>query len=204
MIPILAVQNVDAACDQLVEVFGFARIEAGLLAFGDQQVFVAKAGALPEGSVAQGLDHLALRVPDVDGLQARVTRAGGVVSQQFTPDGPREIAAFWGGVRFVFFDGPEGWPIEFCMRRDGSITEQGHDHYGIRCVDVAQTAADLAQKFAPTQVAAVHLLAGTPPVDVRFLAAGAQMFELFDEPQVRAPQAGAGWVGFLPVETARA
>jgi len=165
------------------------------MALGDQGI--ALATTAPEGMVPLRLDHLALRVGDARAAMAGIAGRGGRLSRKFTPDGPREIAEFWKhGVRFVFFDGPEGWPFEFCEKIGAGEVAPGHDHYGVRTPDLDALEARLAGMGA--ERVAAHVLPGPPPVRVRFLALGSKVFEIFDEGPFDEPEPGRGFIGLMP------
>ena len=190
MIPVLALEAPARGCEMLCDVFGFQDLGAGRLRYGDLTIAVCDVAQLPDALIDIRMDHLALRVPDVAPLVADLPATWAAN----TPDGPRDIAEFWGtGVRFMFFEGPEGWPIEFCMRLDGSVTDHGLDHFGIRVAKVGALADHLTGLGA--DLVAQHQLGA---VEVRFLQRAGQMFELFDEAPVLSPQSRNGWCGFLP------
>ena len=194
LIPVLALADPAAGAAYLQQVLGFRPAGEGRLAFGAQEVALSRCGQPPAGLVPMRLDHVAFRVGDADRTAAELTAQGGRLAPAFTPDGPLGIAEFWDwGVRFVFLDGPEGWPFEFCARNGQPEAAPGHDHYAIRAQDLDGAEAALT-RFAPVPVAQ-HLLDG--PVRVRFLAAGGAMFELFDEAGGSVAPPGAGWIGLL-------
>lgn len=200
MIPVLSVSDPAAARRHLVDILGFQALGDDRVGFGTQQIRLCTPDAAPFGMLALGFDHLALRVGDVDAQMRRILAQGGQLTAGFTPDGPAEIAAFWDqGVRYVFFDGPEGWPLEFCHPHAAQHQgPQGHDHFGIRSTDLDRLEAQLVDLGA-TRVAQHQLTGGARPVNVRFLRLGAQIFEIFDEmPAPIAPRDGQGWIGLLP------
>lgn len=178
IIPELAVRDVAAARRMLADVFGFAD-EGGLMRLGNQRVSVVQAASGGHG----GIDHLALSVGDTDAALA-VLVARGAVLDDTTPDGPKEIAEFWGtGVRYVFLRGPEGARIELCARRGaaGGAGILGHDHIGIPCSDIGATEAFFAA-LGLTPVAAVDLHRPEGVIPVRFLRAGESVVELYGPP----------------------
>lgn len=196
IVPELAVSDVMAAAGLLERVFGFADAGAGLLGLGDQRVALVQAIGAGHGVI----DHLALAVADVDAaLEAALAR--GAMLEATTPDGPREIAEFWGaGVRYVFLEGPEGARIEFCGRLDGVARAglPGHDHIGIPCTDLAATEAFFAS-LGLVPLASVDLERSDGVTRVRFLSAGEGVVELYEPPALRgrpAPFAAVGkWQG---------
>ena len=187
VIPELAVQDLRAAEAMLVQVFGFAR-QGDLLCLGGQALALVQAGAPPGHGV---MDHLALAVADVDAALAGFI-ARGARLEATTPEGPREIAEFWGtGVRYVFLEGPEGARIELCARRGGAARPglPGHDHVGIPCTDIAATAA-FWEGLGAAPVAAVELARPDGVTRVRFLSLGDSMVELYEPPALRGAVAG--------------
>lgn len=179
IVPELAVRDRAAAAEMLAAVFGFVAVD-GLMCLGDQHV------ALVDGDAAAGhggIDHLALSVTDVDAALSALLARGAVLDDT-TPDGPKEIAEFWGtGVRYVFLRGPEGARIELCARRGGAADPaiRGHDHIGIPCSDIAATEAFLTG-LGLTRIAAVDLDRPEGVIPVRFLRAGKSVVELYGPP----------------------
>lgn len=187
LIPELAVMDKAAASAMLRDVFGFFG-DASLLHLGDQAVaLIAANGPAGHGRI----DHLALAVDDVDTALARLI-ARGARLEATTPDGPREIAEFWGtGVRYVFLQGPEGARIELCARLAGPARDglPGHDHIGIPCRDLAATEAFfLSLGLAP--LAANDLLRDDGVTHVRFLGFGTSVVELYEPPALRGAAPG--------------
>lgn len=179
IIPELQVQDTEAACAMLRDVFGFSDVD-GLMVLGTQRIAVVRADGLPDHG---GIDHLALAVDDVDAAMAAYI-ARGTGFEATTPEGPKEIAEFWDhGVRYVFLRGPEGARIELCARLDG-VTRAGlpsHDHIGIPCTDVDATEAFFLS-LGLTRVSAVDLHRPEGVIPVRFLAAGSSIVELYGPP----------------------
>lgn len=198
MIAVLSVVDVEEARDQLRSRFGFVELSQGRLALGDQQILVCAAGSEPASMLRLPIDHLAFRVPDADAVDAEFVAAGLMRHPAFTPDGPRDIREFWGaGVRFVFFAGPEGWPLEFCAinGRPPAAENRGHSHYGLRVSDLDRAEGTL-RALGAVLLASHSLQSETSPVTVRFMGLGAEIFELFDEPPI-LPTSNTGWVGLL-------
>ena len=111
--PELSVASLPEAVAELAR-FGFrARDTAGTrLERGDQVIELVLAGPGPQGRHGV-IDHLALKTQDVDAAGRAVLELGGFVDPSVTPDGPLEIAEFWGlGVRYQFFRGPGGARLE--------------------------------------------------------------------------------------------
>jgi catechol 2,3-dioxygenase-like lactoylglutathione lyase family enzyme len=194
MIPVLAVKDPVAARQTLERQFGFQPLEAGRMGFGDSAILLVAEGQQPDGLIALDFDHIAFRVPDADACLRDFQAAGASLDPRFTPNGPRNIPEFWNdGVRFVFFKGPDGTALDFCAQNDPAATK-GHSHFAIRTADLEGTATRL-QALGARQIAA-HSLAG--PVSVRFLQAGNDIFELFDEAPFNCGAASTGWIGLLP------
>lgn len=193
VIPELAVADLAAAEAMLVQVFGFAR-EGRLLRLGGQRLALVQAEGRPGHGV---IDHLALAVADVDAALAHFL-ARGARLEATTPDGPREIAEFWGtGVRYVFLEGPEGARIELCARlgavaRDGL---PGHDHVGIPCTDIAAAAA-FWEGLGAEPMAAVDLSRDDGVTRVRFLSVGDGVVELYEPPALRGAEPGFAATAF--------
>ncbi len=194
LIPVLALTAPEAGIEQLCEIFGFQRAGQGRVSYGDLTVAVVSVADVPQDLLPIQMDHLALKVPDLDQVMARIQAPWSAV----TPNGPREIAEFWGvGVRFMFYDAPEGAPLEYCTLRDGSIRERGLDHFGLRLADLEPM--DLQLRDLGATPVAEHRLG---EVNVRFLERAGQIFELFDEPPLLEPREQpaprlSGWCGFL-------
>lgn len=199
MIPVLAVNEPDLAREMLARVFGFTPARNGCMAFGDQPVAVIHVGEVSNSVFRQPLDHVAFAVSDVDKVCATFLARGGHLATTSTPDGPRDIPEFWdNGVRFVFFEGPEGWPLEFCMQK-GRPARTGHDHFAIRTADIGADEARL-RTIGATPVARHRLSTETARVNVRFLALGTDMFEVFDEGPYPYVDPDRGWVGLIKSE----
>lgn len=196
MTPILAVDDPVSAREMLARVFGFVSTGNGCMALGGQDVAVIRAGEAPKRMLRMQLDHVAFATPDADAACANFMARGGHLARAFTPDGPSDIPEFWDkGVRFVFFDGPEGWPVEFCMKK-GAPARSGHDHFAVRAAKM-ETVEDRLVAMGATPVAHHRLRGNDGPVEVSFLARGADMFEVFDEGPFPDPGLAHGWIGFL-------
>lgn len=196
MIPVLAVEDPVSAREMLARVFGFVPSGNGHMVLGAQPVAVIRAGEEPGEMIRLPLDHVAFATPDPDATCAAYKARGAQLAEAFTPDGPRDIPEFWdNGVRFVFFNGPEGWPLEFCTRKS-TPPRTGHDHRSIRTADIEAVEERLAALGAEP-VARHSLSAAAGPVDVRFLALGPHMFEVFDEGPFADPGHARGWIGLL-------
>lgn len=187
VIPELAVTDVAAASAMLEQVFGFAR-QGGVLRLGGQAVALVQA----EGRPGHGaIDHLALAVADVDAALAEFV-ARGARLEATTPDGPREIAEFWGtGVRYVFLEGPDGARIELCARLGGGARDglPGHDHLGLPCRDIVAMAA-FWEGLGAVPMAAVDLSRDDGVTRVRFLSLGDSVVELYEPPALRGQEPG--------------
>jgi len=195
LVPVLALRDVVAGMAHLTGRLGFDAIDAQTARFGTQTLRLCALDAPPNGLVRLRLDHLALRVASADVAHARFLDLGAVRHRGFTPDGPRDIPQFHAmGVRFVFFEGPEGWPFEFCETLGAADVAEGGDHFGIRSNDLDMSAGQIAAYGAIET--ARYALPG--PVNVRFVRAGTTVFELFDEPGTGQPAPDKGFIGFLP------
>ena len=200
LVPVLAVDDVEAARLQLVDRFGFSLTTAGNPAFGRQEMRLVRTGTRIDGLIALDLDHVAFAVPDADEADAKFQARGALRDPDFTPAGPRTIGAFWSaGARFIFFSGPEDTPFEFCARLgeafDGS--RRVTDHLAIRTPNTDDAIRDL-ERLGAVPLARHVLGAPDRPVTVQFLSCGTSVFEVFDEPpplQVRR----RGWIGVMPV-----
>lgn len=181
IVPELAVTDTRSAAALLTGVFGFAQ-DGAFLRLGSQQIALAGVPVAPDHGV---IDHLALSVPDVaEAGQAFIAR-GAVVDAGVTPDGPKEIAEFWGrGVRYLFLQGPEGARIELCCNL-GDPRAPGHDHLGIPCRDLAATRA-FALSLGGAVLADVALHRDDGVTQVSFVALAGSVLEFY------APPAGPG------------
>jgi catechol 2,3-dioxygenase-like lactoylglutathione lyase family enzyme len=198
MIPVLAVNDPAAARRTLAELFGF-KGDGPIMTLGGQSIVLAAPGETPEKFIPLRLDHVALSVADADESCRAYLARGARLSSAFTPDGPKEIPEFWdGGVRFVFFDGPEGWPLEFCALKVAAQNSSGvgHGHYGIRRKGFEAALGELALLGA-VQIARHRLGGGDAAVNVSFLQLRSAVLEVFDEPPF-APASQTGWVGLVP------
>jgi catechol 2,3-dioxygenase-like lactoylglutathione lyase family enzyme len=198
--PVLQVDDPAAALEWFAQIPGLGIDAAtGCLTCGADRILVRANGTEPNGLRGMPFDHLALRVGQLDSPLAAMLAKGAVLHRGYTPDGPRGISAFWAkGVRFAFLRGPGGVPVELCEKlgEDGPPTATGIDHLGLRCADVAATAAELAGPRA--ERLAQHLLEGG--VEVLFLRESGLVWELFDEPAPRdGPAQSGAWAGVAPV-----
>ena len=197
LILVLAVSDPEAACGMLARVFGFEPRENDMMVFGNHAAVVVRIGAAPRGMLRMPLDHVAFSVNDADHARLQFITRGGKLAKLFTPDGPEDIPEFWDhGVRFVFFDGPDGWPFEFCMKI-GAVAGEGHDHFAIRKADIT-TAITALSNVGCIPVAQHRLGSGERSVEVQFMALGSDMFEVFAEGPYPDIDAERGWIGLLP------
>lgn len=195
LVPVLALRDVAAGRAHLIARLGFDAVDAQTVRFGTQALRLCAARTPPEGMTPMRLDHLAFRVADAAAADVRLLDLGANRHPGFTPDGPRAIPQFHEkGVRFVFFEGPENWPFEFCETIGAAAVSAGADHFAIRSADLDGSAKQIAA-FGATEVARYEL-AG--PVHVRFMRAAGAMFELFDEPAAAQPTPDEGFIGLLP------
>lgn len=199
MIPVLAVSNPQAAIRMLRDVFEFREVAPNRLALGDQVIQISAKSDAPKTVIGLPLDHLALAVTDVDDTLERLLARGAELHSGFTPDGPVGIPEFWSnGVRFAFLQGPEGVPIEFCQKL-GDERGVGHSHYGLRTPLLDETEHELSANGA--RPVARHVLAGQPPVEVRFMVRDGEIFELFNETPLGDSTPDRGWIGFTEEKT---
>ena len=140
------------------------------------------------------IDHLALKALDTDATARAVQGLGALVDTGVTPDGPLEIAEFWGtGVRYQFFQGPGGARLELCARRGGQALAgaalaaliPGHDHIGISCRDIAASVG-FYRGLGLQLVHSVDLDRPDGRTEVRFLQLGSQTVELYSLPARRS------------------
>jgi catechol 2,3-dioxygenase-like lactoylglutathione lyase family enzyme len=179
----LAVTSVPAAVAKLAAEFGFAA-DGTRLTRGDQVI------ALVPGQPGRShgmIDHVALKAVDTDAASAAARRRGAVIDRGVTPDGPMEIAAFWeNGVRYQFFEGPEGARLEFCAKRGVALPQDvglddalpGHDHIGMCCRDI-EASVQFYQALGFGVVFATTLTPADGPLPVRFMAREGQVLELY-------------------------
>jgi catechol 2,3-dioxygenase-like lactoylglutathione lyase family enzyme len=197
LIPVLAVSDPEAACAMLARVFGFEPRENSVMMFGNHAISLVQVGAVPVGMLRMPLDHVAFSVTDADRAHLQFMARGGNLARSFTPDGPKDVPEFWDhGVRFVFFDGPDGWPFEFCKKK-GAATGQGHDHFAIRKANIT-TAVTALGNMGCIPVAHYRLGRGERSVEVQFMALGSHMFEVFAEGPFADVETDRGWIGLLP------
>ena len=190
IVPELAAGSLAAAVALMAGAFGF-RAAGGRLVRGDQVIALVPVAGDPGHGV---IDHLALKALDTDAAAAAALGRGAVIDTTVTPDGPKEIAAFWdSGVRYQFFQGPGGARLEFCARRglklpDGSglgLALAGHDHIGLCCRDI--DAAVAFYRGLGFEIAfATTLTPPEGPLPVRFMARDGQVLELYSPPERRS------------------
>jgi hypothetical protein len=181
----------------LVERFGFVA-DGDRMALGTQRLMLLDEAAPRSHVKAIPFDHLAMSVANVDDVHGELKQRGLELSAAFTPDGPREIAEFWDhGVRFVFFDGPDGAPFEFCEVKNAPSPDHGfgHGHFGLRTIQMSETVAQL-EAMGAVVVATYRLGSGLDVVNVVFLRLGDAVFEVFDE-KPAASLAPQRWIGFV-------
>ena len=169
------------------------------MAFGNEVIAVVEAGKLPAGLMEFRLDHVAFQVRNVDEAAKRFRARGAEYCKTFTPDGPLVISEFWeSGIRYVFFNGPGGWPFEFCRKLglDHDIGSEGHGHYSIRVSDINAVEARLKELGAKS--IASYRLGEQDVVDVRFMQVGDDTFEILNEAPFPDPPESHGWIGLLP------
>ena len=185
LVPELTVVDPDSAALALAA-FGFAA-DGGLWRLGDQAIRLVRGQHQGHGRI----DHIALSVPDMDTVLARLMTQGIALDAGVTPNGPELIPEFWdNGLRFVYLSGPETARIELCQRLTGAAPAIGQDHVGIPCDDL-----DAVQRFfqaqGATPIAAVDLIRPEGTIPVRFLTYQGGVIELY-QPAARRAVSGHG------------
>lgn len=196
MIPILCVSDVLSARKILIDVFNFS-VDGKFMALGDQKILIVKEGEFPKNMIPIRLDHVAISIQDVEKTCEQFMEDGATLHPSFTPDGPVEINEFWDrGVRFVFFNGPEGAPIEFCERiGERNKTPYSHGHYGVRCLNISDGRSQLSN-LDPQHVANFKLVRTNQNTNVDFYRVDNALFEIFDEPDIGITHQGT-WIGLV-------
>lgn len=197
MIPVLSVNDPMAAGLLLKSQFGFEG-SGDLWRLGEQAVKIVARGDVPSHFIALPFDHLAIAASDIDTHAAHFTSKAAELSKDITPDGPREIAEFWEqGVRYVFFNGPDNAPIEFCeIKGRPHLKQFGHSHIGVRRISIPSAMEEIS-KFDTKLIASYRLEGGGAPVHVAFVSWENVVLEFFDEP-LSAPRGEPCWIGFVP------
>lgn len=197
MIPVLSVMDPVSAGLLLKSQFGFQQ-SGDIFMLGEQAIRIVARGDLPQNFIALPFDHLAMAASDIDQHTRHFTSQGATLSKDYTPDGPREIAEFWEhGVRYVFFNGPDNAPIEFCeIKGRPHLKQFGHSHIGVRRISIP-SAMDEISKFDTKLIASYRLDGGGKPVNVAFVNWDNVVLEFFDEP-LTAPRGETCWIGFVP------
>ncbi|MEO1638814.1 MAG: VOC family protein [Pseudomonadota bacterium] len=198
IIPTLSLDNVGRGISWLEQVFGFG-VESSQASFGttmvlgDQRIAVSNSLSIA-GAVR--LHHLALSVPEVDEAMTDCLLRGGKLAKSMTPDGPLEIPEFWeSGVRYVFFEGPEGILIELCAKKKSkSETTWGHSHLGVMCQDVGKE-RQVFESLGCNRVAEYQLNQPNGTTHVTFLEFGRSLVELFSGEQTGLCNSLSGWNG---------
>lgn len=161
------------------------------------RILIVSSNKVPESLIPMQLDHIAISVPSVDVVFREKIQTGASLHKVFTPKGPKQINEFWEhGVRYIFFNGPEGVPIEFCERI--GVEHQmpySHGHFGLRCSDIkyghSQMDALDASHHATFQLVTMNQI-----INVEFFKFRDILFELFDEPPHHF-SVGGGWIGLI-------
>lgn len=197
MTPVLSVRDPVSAGLLLKSQLGFQQ-SGDIWTLGEQAIKIVARGDVPANFIALPFDHLAIAVIDTDAHAKHFTAKGATLCKDYTPDGPREIAEFWEqGVRYVFFNGPDNAPIEFCeIKGRPHITKFSHSHIGVRRPSIAG-AMDEISKFDTKLIASYRLDGGGTPVNVAFLNWENVVLEFFDEP-LAIHRGETCWIGFVP------
>lgn len=195
MTPVLYSRDPELAFRHVEEKFGFQR-RGNIARLGEQLIMIVEPGTQVANFFPLRFDHLAISVPYVDPVYHACLEKGATLDKNFTPDGPREISEFWeNGVRFVFFEGPDLAPLEFCETIGKSQSSLfAHGHYGIRCASLIEKKSELLP-LAATELVSYSLKGDDRVTHVEFLQCGSDILELFDEPAV-TPANQYGWAGF--------
>ncbi|MEN8659178.1 MAG: VOC family protein [Marivita sp.] len=199
----LQISDLPAAAWTLTDRFGF-KAEAGYLDVRqlpsdtetlrlrrlDQVIELAR--AKPGVTLGHGaFDHLALRSRDVDSAVMALRAKWARLDPDVTPDGPMDLPMFWSkGVRIVFALGPQEARIELCQHIGAEDAAQmvnlgGHDHFGVRCRDVAE-ATDFYSQFGFVPKADLSIETPEGPIEIRFVKRGAYLLEIASTPVTRA------------------
>ncbi len=196
MIPVLYARSPDTAFEQIEKNFGFVK-SGNMASLGNQSIMIVTPNTQVSNFFPLRFDHLAISVPDVDSVHLECVKRGAKLDKNFTPDGPREISEFWeNGVRFVFFEGPENAPFEFCEKiGNAQMSMFEHGHYGIRCTSIIETKSKLLSLNA-IDIASYRLKGQEAVTHVEFLKCGSDILEIFDEPDVSSAD-HFGWAGFI-------
>ncbi len=197
MIPVLRVKDPVTAGLLLKKNFGFEQ-SGNIWRLGQQSIRLVAEGEVPDQFVSLPFDHLAIAASNIDKHTEHFKAKGALLSKDYTPDGPREIPEFWEqGVRYVFFNGPDNSPIEFCeIKGRPHLTHFGHSHIGVRRSSLAD-AMDEISNFDCKLIASYRLAGDGAPVNVAFLSWGDVVLEFFDEPAPKT-HGETGWIGFVP------
>jgi catechol 2,3-dioxygenase-like lactoylglutathione lyase family enzyme len=196
MIPVLRVKDPVSAGLLLHKNFGFEP-SGPLWQLGEQSIRLVVEGEVPEHFTALPFDHLAIAASDIDKHAERFQSKGAILSKDYTPDGPREIAEFWEqGVRYIFFNGPDNAPLEFCeIKGRPHLDHFGHSHIGVRRSSIAEAMNEISHVDAKL-IASYRLDGGGTPVNVAFVNWGNVVLEFFDEPAPTSRDE-TGWIGFV-------
>lgn len=197
MIPVLRVNDPVSAGFLLKKNFGFEQ-SGDYWRLGEQSIRLVTEGEVPDQFIALPFDHLAIAASDVDKHAGLFKAKGAQISKDYTPDGPREIAEFWeAGVRYVFFNGPDNAPLEFCeIKGRPHFTHFDHSHIGVRRSSLADAMEEISN-FNCKLIASYRLVGGGAPVNVAFLNWGTIILEFFDEPAPPSREE-TRWIGFVP------
>lgn len=198
--PILSFEDVGRGITWLEQVFQFS-VESWQASFGttmvlgDQRIVISRKLSI---AGAVGLHHLALSVPEADEAMVDCLKRGGKLAGSMTPNGPLEIPEFWqNGIRYVFFEGPEGVLIELCAKKETiSKTSWGHSHLGVMCQDVGRECG-LFESMNCKRIANYQLCRPKGTTDVVFLEFGRSLVELFSGERAERGHTSVGWIGCL-------
>lgn len=197
MIPVLRVKDPVSAGLLLKTQFGFEP-SANVWRLGEQAIRIVAEEEVPDHFISMPFDHLAIAASEIDRRAEHFKSNGAILSKDYTPDGPREISEFWEqGVRYVFFNGPDNAPIEFCeIKGRPHLTQFGHSHIGVRRPSISEAMNEISQ-FDTKLLASYRLDGGRTPVNVAFVNWENVVLEFFDEPASMS-RGTSCWIGFVP------
>lgn len=99
MMPVLRVKNPVSTGFLLKRNFGFKQ-SGDIWRLGEQSIRIVIEGEVPDQFVSLLFDHLAIAAYNINKHTEHFKAKGALLSKDYKPDGPREIAEFWeAGVR---------------------------------------------------------------------------------------------------------
>lgn len=193
MIPVLSVSDISNARDHLINVFGFEALDGNKIRFGDAEIIIVSYTDIPKAIIRKPIDHIAFSVQSLAEFESSSLGRNGYYHSEYTPEGIKEIPEFWeSGVKYVFFEGPDGAPFEFCCRNSIEAAEKGVDHVGIRNLDINEAQSHYLE-YSPKVVSEYKL----DDVNIRFFTVNEYMFEAFTAVGDNGMDSEIGWIGFI-------